>query len=241
MPRNPPKKVLIINTYGIVGGTASFTATSNTAYTLTSSSGMAMLGGSLQLGSDNRRTLNADSSTGDIEISTDTVVFGSMTATNFNEVFLASNTLTAAGATLNISFAGEGYQFLKFYLTITGVAAANIVRVGFNGDAAANYSSYPTDALGAGNAVTAVGYIQLQEATSNREGFFKFWATNYPATVKHVLWEGARGLNAANAPTLHHGGGTWANATDWITAINISNSIPNNFTAGTTIRVFGSR
>jgi len=231
----------VLAAYGISAATGAFTATGAGTFSVDSSSGMRMQAGSLRLGPSDSRTLSDRSSDGSLLISSNAVIVGSFSAGNYNWVFLASNTLTAAGNTLSVSFRGEGYVNLFVQVHIAGVAAANILWVRLNNDSGASYAAYAADSAGAPTTYLTQTRIQMQEATSADPGFFNLYMKNVGSIGQIFFWDGARGLNSGTAPAFYNGVGFWSNTTAWVTRIDILNSASNNFTAASSIRVFGAQ
>ncbi|HAH06053.1 MAG TPA: hypothetical protein DCM05_05910 [Elusimicrobia bacterium] len=229
----------LVATYGISAATASFTAVST--FSLVSSSGLRVQDGGLQIGPSAERTLSDLPDSGTLFISSNAVIVGSMTAGDFNFVLLSSASLAAAAATLTTSFQNDYYSTLRILIHIAGVAATTIPRIRFNNDAGANYAYRISDTNGNPSNSTGQTFINFQEANANTRGLFDLRVRSIPNLAKLVYIGGTRGSAATAAPLFHNGAGTWNNTTAWITQVQLLNSAGTTFTAGTTIRVFGSK
>ncbi|MFA6030015.1 MAG: hypothetical protein WC969_09190 [Elusimicrobiota bacterium] len=225
--------------YGLFAATATFRATANDAYSLDASSGLRLQAGSLRL-SDAQRTLHDEPSAGALLVTTNVVVAGSVSARDFDWVFLASATLESPAATLSVSFLSDGYQMLHVQIGVAGVVATCMAQLRFNGDAGNNYSSQIADNLGATTGLTSQAQMRLQEANNANAGFFDVWIKNTGGLGKVAYIQGQRGTNVAVVPFVYNGCGFWS-GTAALNAIALFNSAATNFSSGTTLRVFGMR
>ncbi|MFA6030016.1 MAG: hypothetical protein WC969_09195 [Elusimicrobiota bacterium] len=227
--------------YGLSAASAALSGAGDDLYSIDAASGIRVAAGSLQVGASDARTLSEDAGEGALLISSNAVIAGSITANNFNWVFLASASLSAAGTTLTVGFDGSGYLELYLEVSISGVAAANTAQLRFNGDGGANYGAGVGDGAAAPTSYLSQMQIPLQTATSANPGLFVVNVRRASTLGWNVYFDGVRATAAGTAPTMHQGAAYWSSAAGALTSVTLLNSAANNFTAGTALRVFGIR
>jgi len=230
----------VLARYGVSAATGVFTGAGSGGYGVDASSGVRVALGSLQVGASPSRTLSDRNSDGSLLISSNAVVGGSVSARNFDWVFLGSATVETPATNFTVNIRGEDYLFLYLQIVVSGVSASCIVQLRFNGDSGANYSSQISDDAGFRTNRTSQTALHLQEAGDSYQGFFNVVLNNNPSTGNNLYWNGGRGSAISVASHFYNGGGYWA-STGWTTSITVLNDSAAEFSTDTSIRVFGMR
>lgn len=170
---------------------------------------------------------------------------GSLSAGNFDWVFLSSATLSAAAATLtaNIPATAYTYTHMKFMISWGAVlsVATRKPEIEFNADAATDYASQVSLSGGVATATASGTAILLDNANNNQAGFYEMQGSCVANSAKMFTFTGVRSVLAVTtAPAYYIGSAYWSNVTNSITSITLLLNGAGNYPAGTTIRVFGA-
>lgn len=232
----------ISNAYGEVAATATFTSHATT-WTVVSSSGMVINAGELQVGASGSRVVYDNAAMASTAFSSNVIITGNLDAANIDLVLIGSGTLTAAAASLTVSFPPIAFNSLAgntvFYASVyvPGVSGANILRFQFNGDAGTNYAvAYSVNSAAATTATAAA--FHTMGATTNAGGGYCYVRGSAVANIaKFINYTCARGTTSAAAPQMINAVGVYAPASPIaLTSITVLTSA-GTLNAGTTIRV----
>jgi hypothetical protein len=232
----------ITNSYGLWSASATFTLASAT-WTIVSSSGMVINSGELQVGGSGSRVVYDNAAMASTAFSSNVIVNGNFDAANIDLVLIGSGTLTAAAASLTVSFPAIAFNSAAgntvFYASVyvPGVSGANLLEFRFNGDAGANYATaYSVNSAGATTATGATSH-NMGATTFNGGGYCYLRGSAVANIAKFINYTCARGSTSAAAPQMINAVGTYAPATPIaLTSITVLTSA-GTLNAGTTIRV----
>ena len=230
--------------YGFYAGSATFTSATS-SWTVASSSGILMSTGVFQIGGNTARNISDNTQFAATSFSSNVLIAGNLDAANFDWVFVASNTLTVAAATLVVNIPGTTFppggvfSFYRYLVYVPGMAAAGRWELQVNADAASDYAWSETE-NGTNATGNTVAFIRMDTTSNNYNGSCVIESSAVGNQNKYFTFLCTRGTTLATAPLATTGGGTWAPASPVaITSLTLLNSGGSNFNIGTTIRVFG--
>lgn len=161
---------------------------------------------------------------------------------NYQQGTLLYATTTGSAKISATSTTMTAFNHLRFDIRIPATQQITFLRMEFNDDIAANYSS-EFEVWGTGTKEQNIGktFMQIEEDSSTTtEAYITMEVENYAANTKIVKIETLVTPNGTTVPKRREGQGIWNNTTNQITSFSLftgggANLIP----AGTKIRVFG--
>jgi len=153
---------------------------------------------------------------------------------------LASVELSSAGDTINVSsFAAKKYLMIQCKMIATGTASMELT---FNNDTGSNYARMRSQNGGTANNSTSRANIDIGFGdTTDETAFFDMYVINTASKEKLLISElNATSSGAGNAPHRRETVGKWANTSNQITRVDITNPDSGSFNTGTYIKVWGA-
>jgi hypothetical protein len=178
---------------------------------------------------------------GDYKTGTEMVVLGWDPADTHTDNFwepLGSTTLATAGDNIEVTFTAKKYLMVKLYRKQTGAADA---RWTFNNDGGANYANRTSAGGGTDSTSINQNYFTQYTYDSNEPSYSSTMIVNTAGAEKLAIQHevGSSGAGAGYAPHRSESVFKWANTSDQITTIDITNSKSGSYDVGSIIEVWG--
>ena len=152
---------------------------------------------------------------------------------------LGSTTLATAGNNIEVTFTAKKYLMVKLYRKPTGAADA---RWTFNNDGGSNYANRTSGGGGTDSTEINKNYFTQYTYSNDDPSYSSTIIVNTAGAEKlatqHEVGAGA-GAGAGNAPHRSESVFKWANTSDQITTIDITNSKSGSYDVGSIIEVWG--
>lgn len=154
---------------------------------------------------------------------------------------LGRTTLGSAGDTITVSSIPVR-KYLRIFVSALATGGTIRAAVTFNNDTGNNYASRLSTNGAADATTTSAGVLQLDTNAVAQDVYAEIFAVNIASQEKIPIWHsGERGATgAANAPNRREGVGKWANTTDQITRVDVTqNAGTGDFAIGSEVIVLG--
>jgi len=178
---------------------------------------------------------------GDFASGSEVVVLGWDESDTNNTNFwqeLGTTELTTAGDNIEVTFTAKKYLMVKFYRKQTGAADA---RWTFNNDGGTSYASRTSAGGGSDSTAINQNYFTQNTYDNNAPSYSSTMIVNTAGQEKLATQHEMTplGTGAGNSPYRSESVFKWANTSDQITTIDITNSKSGSYDVGSIIEVWG--